>query len=128
MSPGDESLTIQEIARRLVRSESTIRYWRRTYRDLLGDQVDRAGHLVYSLRLFQEIEMLHRQRRSAPDVRAELLRRRSSSAALADGEITAVTDTDTVILVELRAMRADLAELRAVVDRIADHLALAEGD
>lgn len=108
-------LTITEIARRLRRSPSTVKYWRDRYQDLLPEQTDADGHLCYPLATFERIAGLYRRRAPPNEIRDVLVKLRG-------GEQPPEPDVLEQILAEVRAVRDDLASLRELVELIAGRL------
>lgn len=99
-------LTVTEIARRLGRPPSTVRYWRSAYRDVLDERTDEDGHRVYRLATFEHIDRLLRARVAPGEIRRALTE---------DGDAASPEDLGALLLRELRA-------IREAVERIADHL------
>lgn len=102
---GETWLTSTEVARRLGRPESTVRYWRNTYREHIEERLDRAGHRVYRLAPFARIATLMEAGASRSEV-ARILA--EDGAAESEG-------------FEARLL-ALLERLVAAVERIADQL------
>lgn len=106
---GGPLLTIAELADRLGRSQTTVRNWRRAFRDLAGAHVGTDRQRRYPLALFEAIAVLYERGLPTAQVRAELERR--------PGEVAPpVVDHQEAILLELRA-------IRAAVERIAELMA-----
>ena len=100
-------LTVPELARRLGRSESTVRHWRRAYHDALDEDVGGHGYHVYSLRQFLVIERMSAERRDPRDIRA----------ALAGAEQpTATSDFERVVIDRLE-------RIERAIERLAERLA-----
>lgn len=108
-------LTVTEIARQLGRPDSTVRYWRNRYRQQLPERLNDDARPVYPLRLFEQIDAMIARRATPAEIRA----------ALDAGEPSAA---DEPALRELRVVRAELAQLRAQVERIAAHLGVPADD
>lgn len=72
--PADEParFTTTEIARRLGRPASTVRYWRNSYRDQLEEAVDAEGHPIYQIEPFRVIDAMLRRRAPRSEIRAAL--------------------------------------------------------
>ena len=107
-------LTLVALARRLGRSESTVRSWRNRHADHVSSQQTAEGR-TYSLERMQEIEALYGQGLNAREVSAELERRHGSA-----DECTAEPATLDAVLVELRAIRSAVERLVEHVERRED--------
>lgn len=108
-------LTIAELADRLGRSASTVRNWRRAYRDLITERVGRDGYRRYPLARFREIAMLHDRRLPSSSVRAAL-------AEQADAEEQPSEGFESRVLGYLDRLAAADERIAAAVERIADAL------
>lgn len=58
MTTDETWLTVTDLARRLGRPASTVKYWRDTHRAILPERVDRSGHPTYRLSTFERIAAL----------------------------------------------------------------------
>jgi len=100
-------LTIAELAGRLGVSDSTIRNWRRAYRDWIAERMGADGVRRYPLARFELVAMLRSRNLPPAEIRAALNEQRD--------DLPTETAEDRML--------ALLEQIAADVRRIADHLA-----
>lgn len=112
--PGSPYLTVTELARRLGRPPSTVRYWRNRYRDALEERLDEDGRRAYRLADFEGIDLMVRRRVPPAEIRRAL-----SGGEPDPGLLRQPFETTVVTAIE---------RLIAAVERIDARLAVLQGE
>jgi transposase-like protein len=71
---------LADMARRLGRSDSTVRNWRKVYRDVIPARRNSRGQVTYPLAVFERIRAMAEERLTPREIAADLTREQPGPA------------------------------------------------